>query len=129
MDLVILYDSTCVLCARSKARLDSWPTANQMRLVAIQSPEAKEYVPDVPPESLMGQMHVIEEGRVYGGADGWYRIMKVGPLGLAWLAWVTPKWMARPVYGVIARNRYRWFGKIECEEGTCAIHPPRGDRR
>src|SRR5262245_60264458 len=58
-NLVVLYDATCALCARSKARLESWPTGNRMRFVPLQSPEARTLVPNVPEAELMGAMHAV----------------------------------------------------------------------
>jgi predicted DCC family thiol-disulfide oxidoreductase YuxK len=123
--LTILYDGTCALCVGSKKKLETWRTAGAMRFVPIQSPEAGALAPGVPADQLFGAMHVLEEGRISSGADGWYRIMRLAPLTVAWVAWVTPLAVARPVYGWIARNRYRWFGRV-CEGGTCSLHakPP-----
>jgi len=122
--MTVLYDSTCALCAGSKRRLESWRTASSLRFVAIQTPEAKALLPGIPEGQLLGAMHVIEDGRVTSGADGWFRIMRAAPLWMAWISWITPLFLARPVYRLIARNRYRWFGRV-CEGGTCSIHPKR----
>ena len=120
--LTILYDGTCALCVGSKKKLESWPTAGSMRLVAIQSPEVRTLAPGLSEQQLYGAMHVLENGKIRSGADGWYRIMRLAPLTMAWIAWITPLALARPVYGLIARNRYRWFGRV-CEEGgTCSLH-------
>jgi predicted DCC family thiol-disulfide oxidoreductase YuxK len=119
--LTILYDGTCALCVGSKKKLESWRTAGSMRFVPRQSPEAKDLAPRIPEEELFGAMHVLEQGRITSGADGWYRIMRLSPLTVAWVAWITPRAVARPVYGWIARNRYRWFGRV-CEGGTCSLH-------
>ena len=116
----VLYDATCVLCARSKARLQTWPTAGRMRFVALQSPEARELVPGLPEEQFMGAMHVVEEGRVYSGADAWFRIMRLSPLWLAWISWIAPRFLAGPIYAFIARNRYHWFGRT-CDSGSCPV--------
>ena len=118
----VLYDATCGLCVGSKRKLELWATASSLRFVPIQSPEARGFAPGVPEETLMGAMHVVDEGRVHTGAEGWFRLMRRAPLTLAWLAWVTPLAVARPVYGWIARNRDRWFGRV-CEGGTCSLHP------
>ena len=125
--LVILYDATCNLCTRSKAHLESWPTARVMRFVPIQSPEAKTLVPNLSEAELMGAMHVVEAGRVYSAEEGWFRIMRWGPLWTAALARLVPRWLARPVYARVARNRYRWFGRT-CEGATCTVHPARGKK-
>lgn len=120
--LTILYDGTCGLCARSKAVLEKWPTSAAMTFLALQSPEARSRVPGMPDEEYLGAIHVLEGDRVHSGVEGWFRIVKVGPIWLAVLASLTPRRLARPVYAWIARHRYRWFGRV-CEAGTCAVHP------
>lgn len=119
--LTVIYDGTCNLCRGSKERLERWKTADRFRFVMLQSPETKALLPGMSEEALAGQMHVLEGAQVYGGADGWYRLMRYAPLWSAWLAWVTPRFVARPLYRWIARNRFHWFGRAECAEGSCAI--------
>lgn len=119
--MTVVYDGTCRLCVGSKRRVERWRTSP--RFVPLQSPEAQALLPGRSEEELLGQMHVLEEGRVYAGAEGWLRVLRRGPLWSAWAAWVVPLWIARPVYGWVARNRYRWFGRV-CEE-SCAVHPQR----
>ena len=120
--LTVLYDGTCVLCSRSKAKLETWRTAGAIRFLALQSPEARALVPDMDEKAYMGAMHVVENGKIHSAHEGWYRIMRLAPLPLALGAALTPTFIARPFYAWIARNRYRWFGKI-CEGGTCRVHP------
>jgi predicted DCC family thiol-disulfide oxidoreductase YuxK len=125
--MTVVYDGTCRLCAASKKRLERWKAP--MTFVALQTPEAKTLLPGKSDEELLGQMHVLEEGKVYGGAEGWFRIMRRAPLWSAWIAWITPLFIARPVYGWVARNRYKWFGRTcEGEGGACAVHPQRFKR-
>lgn len=125
--MTIVYDGTCRLCVGSKKRLERWKSP--FTFVPVQSHEAKALLPGKSEEDLLGQTHVLVDGKVYGGAEGWRRIMRRGPLPAAWLGWVVPLFVARPVYAWIARNRYRWFGRT-CEEdgGTCAVHPQRFKR-
>jgi predicted DCC family thiol-disulfide oxidoreductase YuxK len=120
--VTVLYDATCVLCMRSKERLERWPTAASMRFLALQSPEARALVPGMDEKDYMGAMHVVEEGRVFSAHDGWFRIMRLSALPLALGAELLPAWVAKPLYAWVARNRYRWFGKV-CEGGTCQVHP------
>lgn len=120
--LTILYDGTCVLCMRSKERLQTWRTAPSMRFLALQSEEARALLPGMDPQTYMGAMHVVEEGKVFSAHEGWFRIMRLAPLPLALGAAMTPRVLARPLYAWIARNRYRWFGRV-CEGGSCQIHP------
>jgi predicted DCC family thiol-disulfide oxidoreductase YuxK len=120
--LTVLYDGTCVLCARSKAKLETWKSAGSIRFLALQSPEARALVPGLDEEAYLGSMHVVENGQVHSAHDGWYRIMRLAPLPLALAATLTPRFLARPFYAWVARNRYRWFGKL-CEGGSCRVHP------
>ena len=120
--LTVLYDGTCVLCSRSKAKLETWRTAGSIRFLTLQSPEARALVPGMDEKAYLGAMHVVEDGRIYSAHEGWYRIMRMAPLPLALMAALTPTFVARPIYAWIARNRYRWFGKV-CEGGTCQVHP------
>lgn len=120
--LTILYDGTCVLCMRSKERLQTWRTAPSMRFLALQSEEARALLPGMDPHTYMGAMHVVEEGKVFSAHEGWFRIMRLSPLPLALASAMVPKALARPVYAWVARNRYRWFGRV-CEDGSCEIHP------
>ncbi|MBI3854975.1 MAG: DUF393 domain-containing protein [Planctomycetes bacterium] len=120
--LTILYDSTCVLCLGSKERLEKWPTAGSMRFLALQSEEARALLPGMDAKTYMGAMHVVEGGAVYSAHEGWFRIMRLAPLPLALGAELLPSGLAKPLYAWVARNRYRWFGKV-CEGGACQVHP------
>jgi predicted DCC family thiol-disulfide oxidoreductase YuxK len=119
--LTVLYDGHCVLCTRSKEKLERWQTAPALRFLPLESPEARALVPEMDEERYLGAMHVIDGGRVFSAHEGWYRLMKLGPLPLSLLAAATPAFIARPVYGWVARNRYRWFGKV-CEGSSCRAH-------
>ena len=120
--LTVLYDATCVLCTKSKERLEKWRTAGSMRFLALQTDEARALLPGMDPKTYMGAMHVVEGGKVFSAHEGWFRLMRLAALPLALLAALTPGWLARPLYAWIARNRYRWFGRV-CEGGTCQVHP------
>ena len=121
-NLTVLYDATCVLCMRSKSRLETWRTAGSMKFLALQSDEARALLPGMDPKTYMGAMHVVEEEKVFSAHEAWYRLMRLAPLPLALAAALTPRWLARPAYAWIARNRFRWFGRV-CEGGSCQIHP------
>ena len=120
--LTILYDATCVLCTRSKGQLERWGTAASLRFLALQSPEARALVPSMDEKTYLGAMHVVEEGKIHSAHEGWFRIMRFAPLPAALAAALTPRWIAAPLYAWVARNRYRWFGKV-CEGGSCRLHP------
>ena len=107
----VLYDDTCNLCLASLESLKTWPTAGAMTFVPVRSPEARPLAPGLSEEALMGAMHVVEEGKVTSGADAWFRLMRLGPIEMSWPARFIPRFLARPIYAWIARNRYHWFGR------------------
>ncbi|HLY08640.1 MAG TPA: DCC1-like thiol-disulfide oxidoreductase family protein [Planctomycetota bacterium] len=119
--VTVLYDGHCVLCLKSKEKLEHWRTAPRMSFLALQSPDARRLVPEMDEKHYQGSMHVVEEGKIYSAHEGWYRLMTLAPLPLGLLAALTPVFVARPMYAWVARNRFRWFGKV-CEGGTCPVH-------
>ena len=58
---------------------------------------------------------MIEGGRAYTASTGYLRLCAV--LGGAWrllrAAAIVPEGLRDAAYGFVARNRYRWFGKVE----------------
>ena len=111
---VVVFDGECVLCAHSFRLLLKHDRHRRFRFVTAQSPLGQQIYKalGLSTESyettlvlVAGDCHaktraVAEALRVIGG--GWR--------GLAWIGWL-PRWMTDPVYSLIARNRYRWFGR------------------
>lgn len=111
---VVVFDAECVLCAHSFRFLLKHDRHRRFRFVTAQSPLGQQIYKalGLSTESyettlvlVAGDCHaktraVAEALRVIGG--GWR--------GLAWIGWL-PRWMTDPVYSLIARNRYRWFGR------------------
>jgi predicted DCC family thiol-disulfide oxidoreductase YuxK len=56
---------------------------------------------------------LIEEGKLYSKSTGALRMLKyIGGLwSLAYAFIIIPKFIRDAVYNLVARNRYRWFGK------------------
>lgn len=64
-------------------------------------------------QELPDSMLVVEEGSVYSGSDAALRIARHlrFPWSVAWVLRFVPRAVRDRVYGLIARKRYRWFGK------------------
>ena len=56
---------------------------------------------------------LIEEGNLYTKSTGALRMLKHigGFWSIAYVFIIVPKFIRDAVYNLIARNRYRWFGK------------------
>ena len=114
-DNVILYDCTCVFCSRWVRFVAARDAARRFRFTAIQSPygtrlaQAFGVDPDDPDTNA-----VVHGGVAYFKSDaaltvlshlrgwGWVRLLRF-----------VPKLLRDAVYNLVARNRYRIFGKYE----------------
>lgn len=122
---LILFDGVCTLCNASVLFvLDRDPGA-VFRFASLQSPlgTAVLQAAGLPPDWLKGIVLVDAEG-VWQSSTAALRIASRLRRPWSWLRhflWV-PTWVREPVYGLIARNRYRWFGREEaCRMPTPAL--------
>lgn len=58
---------------------------------------------------------LIDRGQAYGMSEGYFRLLPY--LGGVWHLWrivgIVPEFLRDAVYRLVARNRYRWFGKYD----------------
>lgn len=119
----VLVDGLCVLCTRSYRFVARRDKAQAFRFVPIQSPLGRSLAiclqvnPDQPDTFVL-----VEDGKAYFRAEAVLRIGTKLP-GWGWLRLLraVPSPILDALYGVVARNRYRWFGQLE----PCEI--PRGN--
>lgn len=108
----LYYDGGCNLCHASKLRAEAWAQRAgqplEVDILQSESAIAKGY----------GDAMVLEADRVYKAADAWLMLMTLAPWYLRWVAWTrhTPPTLAlaRGVYSLVARVRYRLFGRRAC---------------
>jgi predicted DCC family thiol-disulfide oxidoreductase YuxK len=104
----LFYDGGCNLCHQGKLRVEQWArrAGVNLRVEVLQSAEAvgKGY----------GDAMVLEVGgRPLFGADAWIETMKIAPFPFRLALWL-PRPLLRFGYGLVARNRYRIFGRRSC---------------
>jgi predicted DCC family thiol-disulfide oxidoreductase YuxK len=117
---IVVYDGVCRLCSRWVAFLLKHDTTGRIRFAAMQGVHGRALLqqhgldPDDPTSFLW-----IENDRGYRNSDAILRI--VAGFGGAWRLIAAVRVMPRPLrdaaYRVIARNRYRWFGR----HATCLV--------
>jgi predicted DCC family thiol-disulfide oxidoreductase YuxK len=119
---VIVYDGYCHLCSGWARFHHRHPAKPAFELVAMQSQRGRELLtthgvdPDDPTTFL-----VLDDGKAFTQSDAAIQVM-IGSGGfwrLASLARVIPRRLRDGLYGVVARNRYRWFGK----RASCYLLP------
>ncbi|WP_299967768.1 thiol-disulfide oxidoreductase DCC family protein [uncultured Roseobacter sp.] len=127
-DPIWLFDGQCVLCSSGVRYTLRHEKTSQIRFVAIQSNEGRTLAdrhgidPDDPATFLF-----IENGRALEKSDAVIAIARHlnGPARFGRLLRFIPRPLRDAAYTVIARNRYRIFGKTE----TCMVpHPDQRDR-
>ena len=112
---IILFDGVCVLCSRWCRFVTARDRAQHFRFVPIQSPEGRALAerfgidPDNPETFAL-----VAGDHAYVRSDAALRVLRELP---RWRWSVVLRAIPAPlrdaVYGVIARNRYRWFGRLD----------------
>jgi Uncharacterized protein conserved in bacteria len=129
--LIALYDGQCNLCLATMDKLRKLDSQEPVEWVSIQAYQRGEYralpaLTNVPAEQLMAQMHVIDSsGRLYSGSEGVMRLLR-NVRSLRWIGaigeWPGFRGISRLIYKLVARNRYRLFGKNDsCADGVCSL--------
>jgi predicted DCC family thiol-disulfide oxidoreductase YuxK len=116
---IILFDGFCNLCSGTVDFLLKHDKNLQFSFVALQSEKGKMYVLKFQIPSSTDSVVLIKANHVYFESDAALEIVRM--LGFPWklAAFVKfiPKKLRDKIYRLVAKNRYRWFGKRE----TCRI--------
>ncbi|MDX1964801.1 MAG: DUF393 domain-containing protein [Pirellulales bacterium] len=123
---VVIYDGECRFCQAQVARIHAWDGRGRLAFVSLHDPLVAQRWPQLTHQQLMAEMHLVTAaGQIYRGAQSLRYLTR----RLPWLWWLAPalhipgtlplwNWL----YGLVARNRYRW-GKVEsCADGNCKVH-------
>src|SRR4028119_1503639 len=119
----ILFDGVCNLCNGSVQFILRRDPEARFRFASLQSEAGQRLVTEqgLNPE-VLSSVILIEDGRVYRESTAALRIARhmAGAWKLLRVFVLIPRPIRDAVYRLIARNRYRWFGKSE----TCWLPPP-----
>ncbi|MFC6919428.1 thiol-disulfide oxidoreductase DCC family protein [Meiothermus taiwanensis] len=118
MKTVVLFDGVCNLCHRTVQFILRHDKSQRFVFASQQSEVGQQLLRryGIPTETaLADSVVVVEEGRVWLESDAALHILY--RLGGVWripalLRWV-PKGLRDWVYRLIAKNRYRLFGRLE----------------
>jgi predicted DCC family thiol-disulfide oxidoreductase YuxK len=112
---LFIFDGVCVLCSSGAAWLMRRDKHRAFRYTSAQSPLGEslyQYYGAALDETYL----LLDRGRIFDKSDGYLRM--AGILGGWWsftrVSRLIPRAIRDAVYDVIARNRYKWFGKTDC---------------
>jgi predicted DCC family thiol-disulfide oxidoreductase YuxK len=123
MDLIV-YDGVCVLCSRSIRFVAAHDPAGRFRFVPLQSRfgqllASKHGISVDQPETFVAIVDGVASFRseaalaIAAKLDGlrWAKVLRV-----------VPRAVRDAIYDLVARNRYRWFGRYDrCELPSAAL--------
>jgi len=126
--LVVLFDGECKLCNRSVNIILRIDRTGRLNMASLQSEYGRRILEDHGLKSdPMDSMMLLEGERLTVKSTAVIRISKY--LGGAWplciVALAVPRFIRDFIYDIIAKNRYRWFGKYD----TCPLPDPKFENR
>ncbi|WP_316738108.1 thiol-disulfide oxidoreductase DCC family protein [Pedobacter aquatilis] len=123
MAQVIFFDGVCNLCNASVQFVIEHDKENYFKYSALQGNFAKEILPkfNINPSHL-NSILLVENGKLYTKSSAALRVAKKlnGFLPLLYVFIIVPKFIRDWVYDIIAKNRYKWWGKQE----SCWVPTP-----
>ena len=125
---IILYDGLCCLCNRTVQLLLKIDHRAVLHFAALQSTSAKSLLEQVDhSRPLPDGVVLIHNGKIYTESDAALKSLQlIGGIWklLAMLRFI-PNFIRKPIYRIVARNRYKWFGKYD----TCPLPKPEWKQR
>ena len=125
---VLLYDGLCCLCNRTVYFLVQIDHQAVLHFAALQSNTAKSLLEQVDySRPLPDGVVLIHNGKIYTESDAALKSLQL--IGGIWkliaMLCFIPHFIRNPIYRIVARNRYTWFGKYD----SCPIPKPEWKHR
>lgn len=128
MQSVILFDGVCNLCNSFVQFVIKHDKYERFKFASLQSDFAKKELADSFIDTQkMSTVILLENGKLYSRSTAALRVLKKlnGLLPLLYIFIAIPTFIRDAVYNLIAKNRYKWFGKKD----SCMIPSPELQRR
>ncbi|MAB31002.1 MAG: thiol-disulfide oxidoreductase [Formosa sp.] len=110
--MIVFFDGVCNLCQGSVRYLIKHDKKGFLKFASLQGNYAKDFVNETEIQSMQsilffdGKMlykkstAILKLSRLLGG---WYQLLLLG--------YILPRFFRDWLYNIVAKNRYRWFGK------------------
>jgi predicted DCC family thiol-disulfide oxidoreductase YuxK len=120
---VILFDGVCNLCNSAVQFIIKHDKKNIFRFASLQSETGQKLLDEYNlPLNELNSFILIESNKAYSRSTGALRVATKlnGILSWLYVFIIIPKMFRDSIYDLVARNRYKWFGKKE----ECMIPTP-----
>lgn len=120
---IILFDGICNFCNGGVNFILKQDKKNRFRFAPLQSSAGQEALKQFNLSTKdFDSFVLLESSKVYQKSSAFLKVMNQLPWYWKWVQvfWIVPKFLRNGVYDVIARNRYKWFGK----KNECMIPKP-----
>ena len=127
-DPIVLFDGVCRFCDASVNWITDRDRAGRIRFAALQSQTGQKVLAHHGlPQTKLDTLVLVEGEKCYVRSTAALRI--AGHLGWPWRFLsgflLLPSFLRDPLYDVLARNRYRWFGTLD----ACRLPRPGMEER
>ena len=111
---IILFDGVCNLCNSSVQFVIKRDKKHHFVFAALQSDVARDILLHYPTKiTKKDSILLLQDKQLYSESTAALEIAKQfsGFWKLLQIFWIIPKFARDYIYGMIAKNRYKWFGK------------------
>ena len=120
---ILLFDGVCNLCNRSVQFIIKRDRKKQFLFAPLQGKTGQDLLQRFNlPANNLNSFVLVEKDKVYTRSSAALRVSKT--LGRGWqffyVFMIVPRFIRDGVYNLIAKNRYKWFGK----KNSCMIPTP-----
>jgi len=120
---IVLFDGVCNLCNRAVQFIIKRDKKKQFLFASLQGKAGNKLLQKFDlPANLFNSFILVEGDKVYTRSTAALRVAKKlsGGWKLLYGLMIVPGFIRNAVYNLIAKNRYKWFGKRE----ECMIPTP-----
>jgi len=119
---IIFFDGVCAMCNTFVDLILRADKTQTFLFAPLQGATARAMLPPLSDDAREWSMVYVDERGVHEQSDASLEVYR--RLGGLWrvlsLARFIPRFVRNPVYRLLARNRYRWFGKRD----SCRVPTP-----
>jgi predicted DCC family thiol-disulfide oxidoreductase YuxK len=112
---VILFDGVCNLCNGFVQKVIAADKNNYFKFASLQSEAGQKLLAHKPEFKDLKTIIYLEGDELYTRSTAALKISKhlSGAWPLLQVGYILPSFIRNGIYNLIAKNRYKWFGKMD----------------